>query len=63
MTLTAALFPIVLAAAAAWPPGLAIWAAMSWARLAVGDHFASDAAAGTAIGAGVSGAMAYWIVT
>jgi undecaprenyl-diphosphatase len=54
MTLTAALFPIVLSAP---------WAAMAWARLAVGDHFASDVAAGTVIGASVSGAFAYWIVT
>jgi membrane-associated phospholipid phosphatase len=41
---------------------LAIWAAMAWARLAVGDHFASDVAAGTLIGAGVSGLIAYWVV-
>jgi undecaprenyl-diphosphatase len=62
MTLTAALLPIVLASPRVWPYGLAIWAAMAWARLAVGDHFASDVAAGTLIGAGVSGLMAYWIV-
>ena len=47
MTLTAALIPIVLAVPRAWPLGLATWAAMAWARLAVGDHFASDVAAGT----------------
>jgi undecaprenyl-diphosphatase len=63
MTLTAALFPIVLSAPAVWPVGLVTWAAMAWARLAVGDHFASDVAAGTVIGASVSGALAYWIVT
>jgi undecaprenyl-diphosphatase len=62
MTLTAALLPIVLAAPRVWPYGLAIWAAMAWARLAVGDHFASDVAAGTLIGAGVSGLIAYWVV-
>ena len=62
MTLTAALFPIVLAAPRVWPYGVATWAAMAWARLAVGDHFASDVAAGTLIGAGVSGAIAYWVV-
>ncbi len=62
MTLTAALMPIVLAAPRVWPYGLATWAAMAWARLAVGDHFASDVAAGTLIGAGVSGLIAYWVV-
>jgi undecaprenyl-diphosphatase len=62
MTLTAALLPIVLAAPRVWPYGLATWAAMAWARLAVGDHFASDVAAGTLIGAGVSGLIAYWVV-
>jgi undecaprenyl-diphosphatase len=62
MTLTAALLPIVLAAPRVWPYGVAIWAAMAWARLAVGDHFASDVAAGTLIGAGVSGLIAYWVV-
>jgi undecaprenyl-diphosphatase len=63
MTLTAALLPIVLAAPRVWPYGVATWAAMAWARLAVGDHFASDVAAGTLIGAGVSGLIAYWVVT
>jgi undecaprenyl-diphosphatase len=62
MTLTAALLPIVLAAPRVWPYGVATWAAMAWARLAVGDHFASDVAAGTLIGAGVSGLIAYWVV-
>ncbi len=62
MTLTAALVPIVLAAPRVWPYSVAIWAAMAWSRLAVGDHFASDVAAGTVIGAGVSGLIAYWIV-
>jgi len=62
MTLTAALLPIVLASPRFWPYGVATWAAMAWARLAVGDHFASDVAAGTLIGAGVSGLFAYWIV-
>ena len=62
MTLTAALAPIVLAAPRVWPYAIATWAAMAWARLAVGDHFASDVAAGTLIGAGVSGLIAYWIV-
>jgi len=62
MTLTAALAPIVLATPRVWPYAIATWAAMAWARLAVGDHFASDVAAGTLIGAGVSGLIAYWIV-
>jgi len=62
MTLTAALVPITLAAPRAWPYAVATWAAMAWARLAVGDHFASDVAAGTLIGAGVSGLIAYWMV-
>jgi membrane-associated phospholipid phosphatase len=60
--LTAALAPIVIAAPRVWPYALVIWASMAWARLAVGDHFASDVAAGTLIGAGVSGLIADWIV-
>lgn len=62
MTLTAALTPIVYAAPRTWPLGLAVWAAMAWSRLAVGHHYASDIAAGTIMGAVVSGLFTYWIV-
>jgi undecaprenyl-diphosphatase len=63
MTLTAALMPIVYSAPRTWPLGLAAWAAMSWSRLAIGHHYASDVAAGTILGAAVSGALAYCIVS
>ena len=59
MTLTAALTPIVHSAPKAWPVGLAMWAAMAWSRLAIGHHYASDVAAGTVLGAAVSGAVTY----
>lgn len=61
MTLTAALTPIVHCAPKTWPVGVAVWAAMSWSRLAIGHHYASDVAAGTILGAAVSGALTYWI--
>lgn len=61
MTLTAALTPILHIAPRAWPIGIAVWAAMAWARLAIGHHYASDVAAGTIIGAAVSGFLTYWI--
>jgi len=63
MTLTAALLPIVYSAPRTWPLGVAAWAAMSWSRLAIGHHYASDVAAGTLLGAAVSGAFAYLIVS
>ncbi len=63
MTLTAALTPIVLTAPRTWPLGLAAWAAMAWARLAIGHHYASDVAAGTIMGAAVSSALTYWLVS
>jgi membrane-associated phospholipid phosphatase len=63
MTLTAALLPIVYSAPRTWPLGVAAWAAMSWSRLAIGHHYASDVAAGTILGAAVSGAFAYLIVS
>ena len=59
MTLTAALTPIVHTAPGAWPIGVAMWAAMAWSRLAIGHHYASDVAAGTILGAAVSGAVTY----
>jgi undecaprenyl-diphosphatase len=62
MTLTAALMPIVYSAPRTWPLGVAAWAAMAWSRLAIGHHYASDVAAGTILGAAVSGALTYWIV-
>jgi undecaprenyl-diphosphatase len=63
MTLTAALTPVVHAAPRMWPFGLVVWAAMAWSRLATGDHYASDVAAGTAMGAAVSGLLTYWIAS
>ena len=63
MTLSAALTPIVYVAPRAWPLGVAVWAAMAWSRLAVGHHYASDVAAGTIMGALVSGLLTYWIVS
>ncbi len=63
MTLTAALTPIVHTAPRTWPLGVAVWAAMAWARLAVGHHYASDVAAGTIMGAAVSGFLTYWIAS
>lgn len=63
MTLSAALTPIVYVAPRAWPLGLAVWAAMAWSRLAVGHHYASDVAAGTILGAAVSGFLTYWIAS
>jgi len=63
MTLSAALTPIVYVAPGAWPLGLAVWAAMAWSRLAVGHHYASDVAAGTIMGAAVSGLFTYWIAS
>jgi undecaprenyl-diphosphatase len=62
MTLSAALTPIVYVAPGIWPLGLAVWAAMAWSRLAVGHHYASDVAAGTVMGAVVSGLLTYWII-
>ena len=59
MTLTAALTPILHTAPRAWPIGVAVWAAMAWSRLAIGHHYASDVAAGTILGAAVSGAVTY----
>lgn len=61
MTLTAALTPILHSAPKTWPVGVAVWAAMSWSRLAIGHHYASDVAAGTILGAAVSGAVTYCI--
>lgn len=63
MTLTAALTPIVHTAPRTWPLGVAVWAAMAWSRLAVGHHYASDVAAGTIMGAAVSGLLTYWIAS
>jgi undecaprenyl-diphosphatase len=63
MTLTAALTPIVHTAPRTWPLGVAVWAAMAWSRLAVGHHYASDIAAGTIMGAAVSGLLTYWIAS
>jgi undecaprenyl-diphosphatase len=63
MTLSAALTPILYVAPRAWPLGIAVWAAMAWSRLAVGHHYASDVAAGTIMGALVSGFLTYWIVS
>jgi undecaprenyl-diphosphatase len=63
MTLTAALTPILYSAPRAWPLGVAVWAAMAWARLAIGHHFASDVAAGTIMGVAVSGFLTYWIAS
>jgi undecaprenyl-diphosphatase len=63
MTLTAALTPIVHTAPRTWPLGVAVWAAMAWSRLAVGHHYASDVAAGTIMGALVSGLLTYWIAS
>lgn len=59
MTLTAALTPILHSAPRTWPIGVAMWAAMAWSRLAIGHHYASDVAAGTILGAAVSGAVTY----
>jgi len=42
-----------------WPSGPR-WA---WPRLAVGHRYASDAAAGTILGALVSGLLTYWIAS
>jgi undecaprenyl-diphosphatase len=61
MTLTAALTPIVHSSPTFWPVGLAMWAAMAWSRLAIGHHYASDVAAGTILGAVVSGAVTYCV--
>jgi undecaprenyl-diphosphatase len=61
MTLTAALTPILHSAPKTWPVGVAVWAAMAWSRLAIGHHYASDVAAGTILGAAVSGAVTYCI--
>jgi membrane-associated phospholipid phosphatase len=36
---------------------------MAWSRLAVGHHYASDVAAGTIMGAAVSGLFTYWIAS
>jgi undecaprenyl-diphosphatase len=63
MTLSAALTPIVYVAPRAWPLGVVVWAAMAWARLAVGHHYASDVAAGTIMGAAVSGLLTYWVIS
>ncbi|MGD1038550.1 MAG: phosphatase PAP2 family protein [Roseiarcus sp.] len=63
MTLSATLTPIVYVMPRAWPLGLAVWAAMAWSRLAVGHHYASDIAAGTIMGAAVSGFLTYWIAS
>jgi len=63
MTLSAALTPILYIAPKAWPLGVAVWAAMAWSRLAVGHHYASDVAAGTILGALVSGLLTYLIAS
>jgi undecaprenyl-diphosphatase len=63
MTLTAALTPIVYETPRIWPVGLAAWAAMAWSRLAIGQHFASDIAAGTILGAAVSGGVTYLVAS
>jgi undecaprenyl-diphosphatase len=62
MTLTAALIPIIYVAPRIWPIAVGAWIAMAWARLAIGHHYASDIAAGTLMGAGVSGLLTYWLV-
>lgn len=62
MTLTAALTPILYVNPRLWPVGLTAWAAMAWARLAIGHHFASDVVAGTLLGAAVAGGFTYLIV-
>ncbi len=61
MTLTATLTPILHAAPSFWPAGVAAWAAMAWARLAIGHHFASDIAAGTLLGLAVAGSLIYLV--
>ncbi|HJQ39082.1 MAG TPA: phosphatase PAP2 family protein [Thermoanaerobaculia bacterium] len=40
---------------------LAIWAAISWSRVALGHHYVSDVVAGTILGAGVAGTVLVWI--
>jgi undecaprenyl-diphosphatase len=62
MTLTAALTPIVYVTPRTWPIGVAAWAAMAWSRVAIGQHFATDIAAGTLLGAAVSGMLTYLIL-
>jgi len=59
MTLTAALTPIVCVTPRTWPLSVAAWGAMAWSRLAIGQHFATDVAAGTILGAAVSGWVTY----
>jgi undecaprenyl-diphosphatase len=59
MTLTAALTPIVYVNPRTWPLSVAAWGAMAWSRLAIGQHFATDVAAGTILGAAVSGGVTY----
>ena len=61
MTLTAALTPIVYVTPRTWPVAVVAWVAMAWSRLAIGQHFASDIAAGTILGAAVSGVWTYLI--
>jgi undecaprenyl-diphosphatase len=61
MTLTATLTPIVHAAPSFWPAGVVAWAAMAWARVAIGHHFASDIAAGTLLGLSVAGGLIYLV--
>ena len=63
MTLTAALTPIVYVTPRTWPLAVAAWVAMAWSRLAIGQHFASDVAAGTLLGALVSGGWTYLIAS
>jgi membrane-associated phospholipid phosphatase len=36
---------------------------MAWSRLAIGQHFASDVAAGTILGVAVSGLWTYLIAS
>lgn len=62
MTLTAALTPILYVTPRTWPIGVIAWAAMAWSRVAIGQHFATDIAAGTLLGAMVSGALTYLIL-
>ena len=61
MTLTATLTPIIHAKPTMWLAGVAAWAAMAWARMAIGHHFASDIAAGTLLGLAVASGLIYLV--